>query len=416
MAFNDSKFEVVVINDFAHINGGAAKVAIESACGLAESGVPVSFFSAVKPVEERLFRAGVHVVCLDEAEIASEKNRFKAFIQGIWNRNAAVKIAELLSHKSPSNTIVHVHGWTKALSSSVVKAPISMGFQVVVTLHDYFSVCPNGGLFEYPAQKVCMKRPLSLDCIICNCDVRHYSHKLWRVARQWVQKYFGRLPDGIEHFIYLTDFSLEKMQCYLPGKATYYRVSNPIDLGTWRRDSLPDTPRFVFAGRLSAEKGIHIFAQAVSELGMDGVIVGDGPLRSELQEKYPKLRFTGWLSPEEVYQQMTKSSALVFPSQCYETQGLVVQEAAALGVPSVVSDECAAIDFVEDGVNGIHFKSGDPDSLAKVLNELASNGCLVQRLGQNALEKSSMKSPDLVSHIESLMAVYDQVSRQRRAA
>ena len=63
-----------------------------------------------------------------------------------------------------------VAGWTKALSSSVFDVAFKMNFKVVLTLHDYFTACPNGGYFDYKENKICKRKPLSWKCIKCNCD------------------------------------------------------------------------------------------------------------------------------------------------------------------------------------------------------------------------------------------------------
>jgi hypothetical protein len=60
--------QLIVVNDHAHINGGAAKVAIDSAVGFARRGWRVTFFAAVGPVEQGLVDAGVEVVLLDQPE------------------------------------------------------------------------------------------------------------------------------------------------------------------------------------------------------------------------------------------------------------------------------------------------------------------------------------------------------------
>src|ERR1700734_1314911 len=96
---------VVVVNDTAYVNGGAAKVAIASSIGLAKSGWDVFFFSAVGPGDPGL-------------------SQWQAMLK-------------LLDDLDPDNTVVHIHLWAKALSSSVVSAAIDRKFRVVVTLHDY---------------------------------------------------------------------------------------------------------------------------------------------------------------------------------------------------------------------------------------------------------------------------------------
>jgi hypothetical protein len=79
---------VIIVNDFAHVNGGAGQVAFSSAKELAHRGFNVVVFSAVAPIDERLEFDRVKVVCLAQKDILTEKNRLRAIVQGCWNKNA----------------------------------------------------------------------------------------------------------------------------------------------------------------------------------------------------------------------------------------------------------------------------------------------------------------------------------------
>ena len=61
--------KIILVYDFAFINGGAAKVAITEAIALAERGYDVTFFAGVGPVDEKIISAGVKVVCLEQTEL-----------------------------------------------------------------------------------------------------------------------------------------------------------------------------------------------------------------------------------------------------------------------------------------------------------------------------------------------------------
>jgi len=402
----NSSLKVVILNDFAFVNGGAAKVAIESACELAGQGVSVRFLAQVGPVDPRLESAGVKVTCLGGADIASQTNRLKAVMNGLWNFESARALEKMLTGDSPEETIIHVHGWSKGLTTSVIRVARKLGFKVVVTLHDYFTVCPNGGFFVYPEQQGCLRKPLSIGCLAKNCDVRRYSHKLWRLVRQVVQRVFGGLPADVKNYIYLSRFSLEKMRAFLPPDAGFFHVPNPVSVHCATPREVPSDPCFVFAGRLSPEKGVDLFAEAIIASGARGIVIGDGPQRAEAQSSYPTLTFTGWLSEERVCEYMSQATALVFPSRLYETQGLVVAEAAALGVPSVVPDQCSAAEFVEDRYTGRLFRSGDVSSLAAVMKELAAEPENVARLGRCAKQKMVQSSMGPDRHVNGLMQVY----------
>ena len=85
---------VVIVIDHAHVNGGQAKVAIDSALGLRARGHRVTFFAAVGPADPRLAQAGVNVVCLDQDDIETAASKL-AFA------NAANKIYDAGHLKQP---------------------------------------------------------------------------------------------------------------------------------------------------------------------------------------------------------------------------------------------------------------------------------------------------------------------------
>lgn len=77
---------IIIVNDFAFINGGAGSVAIRTACELSRRGKRVFFFAGVAPVDACLEATGVKVFCLNQYDILNNSNRLEAIIQGLWNQ------------------------------------------------------------------------------------------------------------------------------------------------------------------------------------------------------------------------------------------------------------------------------------------------------------------------------------------
>ena len=219
---------VVIINDFNYTQGGASKVAIDTARLLKEPGVKVYFFSAVNKVQENI--DGVTYISTKQNEALKEKNKIKGAINGIYNFKARKELKKLLKNLNQENTIIHVHGWTKALSSSVFDIAFKMKFKVVLTLHDYFTACPNGGYFNFKQNEICHIQPLSWKCIKCNCDSRNYWFKLYRILRQFVQNKIVRLNDKLEYAIAISDFSEKILKKTLGKNTKVIRKNNPIDI------------------------------------------------------------------------------------------------------------------------------------------------------------------------------------------
>ncbi len=409
--------EVIILNDFATFNGGASVVALHSAIGLARKGYRVILFSAVGPVHPSL--AGIpnlETVCLDQQEIVSDPNRLRALTRGAWNRPAARALDKLLKTRDPARTIVHAHLWMKALSPAIFTPAFARKFPVVVTLHDFFVACPNGGFYVYPEQKICHRRPLSFDCIRCQCDRRSYAQKLWRVGRTVLQQRVARLPEKTAHFVGVSQFAMDILRPFLPADTAATVVRNPIDCPDFGPAAVAENEPFVFVGRLVPEKGPRLFAEAARLANVKAVFVGDGELRPELERDFPEMTFAGWQNSAEVGNSLRRARALVFPSRWYETLGLVAVETAANGVPAIVSDGCAARETVADGSRGLHFQAGSADSLADKLRRLHDDPALAARFGRAAYDWYWSDPWTSERHVEDLLAVYQRTLDQPRRA
>ena len=279
---------------------------------------------------------------------------------------------------------------------------------IVCTLHDYFAACPNGSFFNYSTDQICHLAPLSTQCIISNCDSRSYGHKLWRVARQVVQRTSGKMPHGLQHFITVSDFSEAILRPFLPPQASVYRVPNPINVPKEPPVLVADNESFVMIGRLSSHKAPLLFARAASRLGLTPVFVGEGECREEILKQNPSAVISGWCSSIDVMQHIKRARGLIFPSLCYETQGLVVLEAAAHGVPAIVSDNCAARESVVDGVTGFWFEGGSVDDLAEKIGLLVDDA-RVSAVGQRAYNQYWENPMTLDRHVDELEVVYQRM-------
>ncbi|MBC7541306.1 MAG: glycosyltransferase family 4 protein [Candidatus Sericytochromatia bacterium] len=396
---------IVVVHDFAHVNGGAAQVAVSGAIGLAERGLRVIFFAAAGPVDPRLTDAGITVHCLDQSSLLDNANRLQAAWQGIWNVAAAKALQAVLRSLDPRSTVVLLHSWSRALSASIVPTIREGGFRLACTLHDYFIACPNGGFYDFPAGIPCERTPLSLSCITCNCDARRYTHKLWRVARHAVQRRWGEIPTGIDTVIAVSQFSLDRLAAYLPHHAQVRLVGNPIDVDRTPAVAAATNRPFVMIGRLAPEKGALLLAEAAGQTGLPVTFIGEGPDEAALRHLCPEATFSdGWASRDQVLSALGGARALVFPSRLYEVQGLTVLEAAARGIPSVVSDGCAARDQVIDGQTGLWFRAGDVDDLAAKMR-LLTDDALVERLGRAAYQGYWSEPWTMARHIDRLTEV-----------
>ena len=396
---------VVIINDFNYTQGGASKVAIDTARILKDSGINIIFFSAVNKKEDNI--EGIDYISTNQNEALKEKNKLKGIINGIYNFKAKKILKKLLLTLDRKSTIIHIHGWTKALSCSIFDIVFKSKFKTILTLHDYFTACPNGGYFNYKKNEICNFKPLSWKCIKCNCDSRNYGFKLYRVLRQFVQNKIVKLNKNIRNVITISNFSEKILKETLNKNVNIKKIYNPIDIGE-KKDIIDITKNsyFLYVGRVSQEKGVDLFCEVITDLKLKGIVVGDGEQLEILKEKYQNIQFEGWKSKEEVREYMNKARCLIFPSRWYETAGLTVLEAQSIGLPSIVSNKCATKEFIQNNVNGFIFNN--KKELEQIIKKINQNEVL-SKISKNAYEIYWKNPFDEKRYIKDIYMYYNNV-------
>jgi glycosyltransferase involved in cell wall biosynthesis len=142
----------------------------------------------------------------------------------------------------------------------------------------------------------------------------------------------------------------------------------------------PGPWRIGFAGKLIGRKRpldlINAAARCKSKNSIQLVIVGDGPLRSEIEKKAQQTRVTiemrGFLNQSEIVAKgYADLDALLLPSGEYETWGLVVNEAMTGGIPPIVSDMVGCgPDLISEDETGYMFPTGDVNALSNTIDHL----------------------------------------------
>lgn len=169
----------------------------------------------------------------------------------------------------------------------------------------------------------------------------------------------------------------------------------------------PEVPVYLFVGRMMWYKGIRIILDALAALRRSGqdfrmLLVGDGMERQEMEQLVKELRlddvciFTGAIRDrEKLRTYFSLSDLFLFPST-FDTNGIVVREAAACGTASVlVRDSCAAEDVTEDG-NALLIEE-NAASLKALLERVGMNRQALRDLGQRALEQLYLSWEDSVT-------------------
>lgn len=162
------------------------------------------------------------------------------------------------------------------------------------------------------------------------------------------------------------------------------------------RGLAPGEIGLLYAGRVSKEKKLDLFAAVVRKLRAEGLpvralVVGHGPYADEWKEKFPEAIFTGYLRGEELAQAYGSADVFVFPSTT-DTFGNVIIEAQASGLPCVVSDQGGPRELVEDGVDGLITRGGDLGSLCTAVEKICRDEGLRRSMGAAARRRVENRS------------------------
>jgi colanic acid/amylovoran biosynthesis glycosyltransferase len=165
---------------------------------------------------------------------------------------------------------------------------------------------------------------------------------------------------------------------------------------------VPDRPRLVSVGRLAEQKGQLLLVEAAARLRDRGadfelVIVGDGPMRQELEQLIDRLglrdrvRITGFLDNRAVRRELEAARALVLPSFA-EGLPVVIMEAMALGRPVIATYIAGIPELVESGQTGWLIPAGAVEPLVDAMAEaLAAGPDELDRMGRDGAARAALQ-------------------------
>jgi glycosyltransferase involved in cell wall biosynthesis len=175
-------------------------------------------------------------------------------------------------------------------------------------------------------------------------------------------------------------------------------------------ESIKRMNSFLFIGRLSYEKGIHLLIDAFKGLENTKLIIaGDGPEKELVKHAVvnnDNITFVGHRSKDEINHLLQSCQALIFPSIWYEGLPMTIIEAFANGTPVIASNLGAMSEMIINGFNGLHFVPNNSNQLQSAIKkflDLSDN--IKESMQQNAKNTYIEKyHPDI--HYNSIINIY----------
>jgi len=355
---------------------------------------------------------GVNIYAVWDGE-AGLARRFLYTFSNPWLRRALIQVVDEF-HPDVVH-IQHLMGFPVSLLDAIQQHSIPF----LVTLHDYWWLCPNAQLLTNYSSEVC-DGPHHWNCARCMLARAGFSELRPAIPFlaglvAWRNRLLHTVLDRARVLIAPTEFVRRWYVAHgIPeGKIIVlpHGLEGPI------LSSPPSSPadgviRFAYIGGLSWQKGVHVLVEAFSgvqgkaELWIAGDESFDPAYVSRLRAlATSNVRFLGQLDRREVWQTLMQVDVVVVPSLWYEAYSFLVSEAFAAGLPVLASRLGALADRVRDGVDGLLVPPGDVAAWRAAIQRLLDEPELLARLRAGVQPPMTMEE-----HVERLEELYSKVA------
>lgn len=266
---------------------------------------------------------------------------------------------------------------------------------IVVTLHEYLSICNNHGQMVKARGGALCRRASPAECAVCFPDISAAAlHKR--------ELFIKTLLSEVDVFVSPSRFLIDRFVDWGLRPEKLVLLENGLEIG----EIAPPRPlargqvrrgRFAYFGQLNQFKGIKVLVEAVArvpaeEWGADSVLCvfgGNLELQPEkFQQEFKRLvqmagrrvRFFGSYRSADLPTLMRDIDWVVVPSTWWENSPVVIQEAFLHGRPIICSDIGGMAEKVRNRVDGLHFRAGSAESLVDRLVEILRTPELWERL------------------------------------
>lgn len=383
---------ILILNDFGYIEGGASSVAIESALDFFENNFKnVYFVYCQGPLDNRLLPYKKN--CIDLNVVKVDKFSIRNIFLNLWNIKINRNLNKIFNQFDRKDLVAHVHSWIKIFSINLFYILNKNRVKTVITMHEYFWQCPNGAYYHFKKKKKCTLNPLSLECFLTNCDSRNFLYKQLRFFKIYLKNKILKFDKKFQNYIYVSNYSkkllnqlgnIDNKSIILPNFIQKYNLKFHYNLNK----------KFAYVGRFSEEKGINLILEASQKLNHKITIISD--LQDKrIMSRYKNINYVNWMNKKDLMSYLNKNiKCLIFSSLWHETHGLIVSEAASIGIPSIVASNTATSEFIMDNKTGLIYDCYNINDLLKKITLLEKDKLLLNELSLNSKQNFQLTYPN----------------------
>ncbi len=401
----------------------------------------------------------VHVLALDSSDGLAPYSTRDATIDGVHVRRMAYRyhdhraLADVVRNRKSEDVVlawmaevpcdvIHVHHLT-GFGAGALSAIADVGNPLVMTLHDYWMLCPRGQMFRVDGA-LCTE-VLAEACGPC-------------IARTWPRLSIAngaeaRGPDGeratddVAAARERTRFALERLalpsRLFVPSNAALEvfaragversklelceygfdsaRIASEVERARRAAPRTDGEIRIGVLGALFASKGVVEIAKALGSVAAPKLVLelhgpassyhGDSAAIDELRElaaRDPRIRLCGEYRRDELAKVLARLDGVAAPSLWNETFGIAVREARAAGLPVLVGDRGALADAAANGAAGLVVAAGDRRAWSDALARFASDAALRERWSRAPFAARTPRDAGLQlerAYVETIVAV-----------
>lgn len=403
---------ILQANTYHFLKGGAERYYLDLSEQLTRRGHEIIPFATRNERNLPSRHAEYFVRGADYRANLSPLQRAREALHVLWSLETSRNIRSLVHKERPD--IAHLHNVYHQLPTALILALDHLKVPMVHTLHDYKAICP--GYLLMTQGRICerCRGGRFVNAFRHRCLLNSYSASLVGWVEAELHRWMGTYSKATR-LLCPSRFLLEKLVEFGIARERVAHLPHFLPVSQYT-PSFEPSDAFIYAGRLSPEKGIPTLLRALRiRLGsrLTCRILGEGPLEADVRRRIEgwnlkHVELTGFLQGEALHQAIRSAAFTVVPSESYENLPYAILESFALGTPVVASRIGGIPEMVTDHVTGLMFPAGDAQALAREIDWMEAHPQQAVDMGRRArtlIERDYAPGP----HLERIEALYRSI-------